>query len=178
MKFLKPRHFVLVAAAATLAACGTYEPPQGPLASANQAILSAANVGADDLAPLEMRIARERLLAAQSADNDESVQRYAAEAMASAELAQSRAEAQRYNTALDTLGRTSQYFEGQTARSPMVQGQGQGQLQGQGQIQSQPQGQLQNQPQGQFQGQAQPQFQGQTPGLTAPAQPAPTQPIR
>jgi hypothetical protein len=103
---MKPYLAAMLIAALPLWACSS-KVPEAPLARADQAIQSAASAGADRHATLDMRIAREKLAAARSTDDETRSRRLSDEAVASAELAQAKTEAARSVASLQDLGRTS-----------------------------------------------------------------------
>lgn len=81
---------------ALVAACATTPPPTDLMSRANSALSEAEQSGARQHAPLEMRFAREKYAAAQSAMGREDYQearRLAEQAIANARLAEAKADA-------------------------------------------------------------------------------------
>lgn len=98
---MSPRLSIALGSAAllVLAACAK-EPPPASVAEAERAIRMAEDQGAGKLAPLELRVAQDRLAAAKGAEEAKDADRLAAQAMVNAELAQAKADAARAQAAL------------------------------------------------------------------------------
>lgn len=109
-----------LAVAATLAACAS-EPPPRSLAQASQAVDQAAQSGAAAAAPLEMTLARDKLMAAQAAADREKTaeaDRLAQEAIANAELAQAKADDAKSRAALTDMQRTIEALRSEAVKPP------------------------------------------------------------
>ncbi|MEO8153690.1 MAG: DUF4398 domain-containing protein [Rhizobacter sp.] len=97
---------LLACVALSLAACATAPPPTEQVATATAALARAAGAGAAELAPTEMRMAREKLdraNAAVVAKNYDSALALAQEAQVDARLAEAKSQSIKANKAASTV---------------------------------------------------------------------------
>lgn len=110
----------LIGCAALLAACAS-EPAPRSLAQARQAVETAQEAGAFTAAPLEMRVARDKLDAAQAAAADKrnkDADRLAQEAIVNAELAQAKTQEAESRSALTNVQRSVEALRSQGGVAP------------------------------------------------------------
>jgi hypothetical protein len=113
---------IAAAAVALLAACASQPPPRS-LARASQAINAATQVNAAAAAPLEMRLAHEKLDAAKAAaqqDRNAEADRLAEEAVANAELAQAKTEEAKSKAALSDVRESVDALRAPPATAPRL----------------------------------------------------------
>src|SRR5262245_61778956 len=98
----------LVTAVIILSACSTTKPPTETLARAELGVRAASEARADELAPVDLKIARDKLEKAKHAmasSNYDEARRLAEAALVDAELAEAKAEAEIVRRAADDMQR-------------------------------------------------------------------------
>ena len=111
---------VVAAVALGLGACATPPMPTDQLALAEQAVRDAERAGAVELAPTEMRDAREKLSAAQRAAGEREAvpaRRLAEQAQVDAQLAEATARAEKSARAVSELENSLQTLQRETQRA-------------------------------------------------------------
>jgi hypothetical protein len=96
----------IICATVAIAGCAGRRPPTAQMSAAATRVVAAEDADASRYAPLEMRVAREKLDGAEKAaydhDNDEA-KRLAEESSADAELAQAKADAEKARRTADEM---------------------------------------------------------------------------
>ncbi|MCU0759942.1 MAG: DUF4398 domain-containing protein [Steroidobacteraceae bacterium] len=116
----RPLAGLCAAVALALGACASQPLPTDQLALAEQAIRDAERAGAVELAPVEMRNAREKLGAAQRAAGEREVDtttRLAEQAQVDAQLAEATARAAKSTRAVEQLEDSLRALQRETQRS-------------------------------------------------------------
>jgi hypothetical protein len=110
---------LLLGTAAALAACSNARPPTAKVSTADVAIQKAEERDAARYAPLEMRLAREKLEKARRAMDDdeyERARRLSEQAFVDAELAEAKADAQRAREKTDQVRESVESLRGEAER--------------------------------------------------------------
>jgi hypothetical protein len=111
----------LVAAALALLGCAATKPPTAKLSTAEVAVKKAEESDAGQHAPLELRVAREKLDKARRAMDDEEydrARRLADEAFVDAQLAEARARSAKAKQAASAVRKSVEALRSEAARPP------------------------------------------------------------
>jgi hypothetical protein len=124
---MRPRRTTSIGAAIVagvmIAGCSTHRPPTAKVATADVAIRQAEEAEAPEYAPLELRLAREKLEKARRAmddDEDERARRLSEEAFVDAQLAQAKARAEKARRHADEMERSVEALKSEAER-PLVE---------------------------------------------------------
>jgi hypothetical protein len=113
------RRTTILATAILIAGCSTARPPTAKLATADVAIREAEEADAARYAPLEMRLAREKLEKARRATDDdehERARRLSEQAFVDAELAEAKADAEKARAKTEHARESVEALRGEAAR--------------------------------------------------------------